>query len=661
MTATPLLSAFLTLLSTQTSTFDEEIETALGAAGLSKATARFDENLLRLFRQGEFTSPLYDAASENPWRMPFFAQTFRRELNAAAGRPSEQLNLGARFLGFGTRRTLLGNPNAAEEGRVKTAGALREILREMADRGQVSDAIPDPTGVPAEVQEAAALILAVLRKVADLRETALAGLGDLDAAYELFCAPETGTSKDFEARRQAYRKVDLRYLAAGGHDLLLAAQTAAARIAAVPSSARYDFELQTVWGSIRLTGGSDSLHPSRPMLLAIDTGGNDTYIDLPATRSGANWASVVIDTDGSDRYLSDVRLDGIAIEKFEGRRSPRTDPGPGGAVLGYSALIDTKGNDLYRSHRPGLGSGRIGVAALCDRDGDDIYDAYRDSQGFGMFGAGILEDLAGDDRYFGFNQIQGMGQTMGFGYLADRAGNDEFRANATTIDFPSAQSARHNVHMAQGAGNGRRGDYLDGHSLSGGVGILHDGGGNDRYECAVFGQGVGYWKAVGMLWDEGGDDEYSGQWYAQGASAHFAIGYLEDLGGNDRYTAPMNMAQGAGHDFSLGVLIDRSGDDRYQAPNLSLGAGNANGIGLLIDVQGADSYVSSGITLGRAAEAPEGSLRMRALCLGVFLDLGGTDAYPSAVSGTANGARSVNVTARGPTPSESQIGVFWDR
>ncbi|HVL38244.1 MAG TPA: hypothetical protein VM328_02525, partial [Fimbriimonadaceae bacterium] len=286
---------------------------------------------------------------------------------------------------------------------------------------------------------------------------------------------------------------------------------------------------------------------------------------------------------------------------------------------------------------------------------------YRDSLGYGEYGVGVLEDVLGSDTYEGFNQVQGVGQTMGGGLLADREGSDTYRANDEVIDFPSPQSAQHNVSMSQGAGNGRRSDYTTGHSLAGGIGILYDGGGDDQYSCGVFGQGVGYWMGVGLLFDSSGHDRYLGQWYAQGASAHFAIGYLEDEAGDDTYTAPMNMAQGAGHDFSVGGLVDRAGDDKYVAPNLSLGAGNANGIGFLLEFGGNDTYASSGWTLGKGAEAPKGSMRTRALCLGLFIDFGGNDTYPAQATWAKNGSRTANWTDRGPTPAESQLGVFWDR
>lgn len=656
-----LFAAALTAL--QSAPFESDVELALGTVGLSGKTAVFDEGMLKLFRYGEFTSPFYDACLENPWRTPFLADSVRREIASQAGRPSDTLNSGGRLVGFGTRRTLIGNPNAAQEAEAKKPGAMAAVLAQMAKDQKLAGPVPDLASVPAEVKQAAALILSVLPRALEYRRVGTAGLGDLPAAYRKLAAPNSngGQGAEFDAVRRLYRGVELRDLAAGAHDVLLAVQAATTILATVPASARYDVEVPTVWGVIRLTGGGDTRHPARPTLLIIDTGGDDLYLGAPTNAGPFNWCSVVIDTGGNDRYLSDPALETTPLAQFAGRKEGRLTPGPGGALLGYAILFDLAGDDLYRSHLPGIGSGRLGVGVVFDREGKDEYDGYQDAQGFGMFGAGILEDGAGDDRYRGFTQVQGIGQTAGFGLLVDRSGQDVYEANDTDIDFPSPQSAEHNVSMSQGAGNGRRGDYLDGHSLAGGVGVLFDQAGDDLYTCGVFGQGVGYWMGVGMLWDDEGNDRYSGQWYVHGAAAHFAVGYLEDGKGDDRYTSPMNMAQGAGHDFSLGVLIDRAGNDRYSAPNLSLGAGNANGIGWFVDFGGDDTYESSGITLGRAAEAAKGTLRSRALCLGVFMDLGGQDTYPGAATWAKNGARTANWTDKGPTSSESQVGVFWDR
>lgn len=660
-----LLSICLAAAWVQTpQSLEAEFDTALGAAGLSRETARYDPNLLRFFGGAEFTAPIFQATFENPWRTPYFADVIRRDLATMGGKPSDSLMAGTRLMGFGTRRTLIASPIADLEAESKKPDALKSALDELKSQGALLRADADITSVPMEVQQAAALIIRTSLRSLALRRLAVQKLGDVGAAYKLMAgAPAAGLEgADFDAALQIYRDIDLRYLAAGAHDLFLASQTAKTWVATVPVSAPYDWEAHTSWGVIRLTGGLPTVHGNRPTFLIIDTGGNDGYINVPTNASASNWASVVIDTTGNDRYLSHAELEFKTVAAWEGRKTAKLAPGPAGALLGYSVLIDGDGSDVYRSHRPGLGSGRLGCAMLLDEQGDDAYDAYIDSQGFGMFGAGILEDMTGTDRYEGFSQVQGVGQTMGFGYLVDKVGEDRYLANDKVMDFPSAQSAEHNVSMAQGAGNGRRADYTDGHSLAGGLGILMDQGGKDGYSCGIFGQGVGYWQGVGFLWDLGPEDDiYLGQWYVQGAAAHFAIGYIEDEAGNEVYTAPMNMAQGAGHDFSTGYLLDRAGNDTYKAPNLSLGAGNANGIGVLVDFAGDDAYESSGITLGKAAESAKASLRMRALCLGAFLDLGGTDKYQPTSPWAVNGAKVANWTDQGMSPPESQVGVFFDR
>lgn len=643
-------------------TLEPDLAEALVGGGLTTATARFDENLLRFFRTGEFTPSYYHACSENPWRMPFFASILRGELAGQAGAPNNAIGSLSRLLGIAMRRTLLGNPNAAEEAEAKKPGALTTLLSAWKGEKLIAGNVPDLKAVPQPVQEAAVLVLSVAKRAKAFRDLAFSSLR-LDSAYStLTRAPaDDEVGPGFESLRSIYKQVDVGYLLASAHDVTLAAQTAANLLKTVPQDQRYDVEIETTWGWIRLTGGSNSKHLDRPTLLTVDTGGNDLYLNAPATQSETNWVSVCLDTSGDDNYLSHPALATTPVNKFPGRKPASNRPGPGGAVLGVAVLVDAAGDDLYRTHLPGLGSGRCGFAALLDMAGDDRYDAYQDSEGFGMFGEGILEDLSGNDSYRGFLQVQGVGQTMGAGYLVDRAGQDEYVAEDTVIDFPSSQSDKHNTNMCQGAGNGRRGDYLDSHSLAGGVGILYDVAGNDHYSCALFGQGCGYWESVGMLWDTGGNDLYEGQWYVQGASAHFAIGYLEDTEGNDTYNAPMNMAQGAGHDFSVGWLLDRAGNDVHKAPNLSLGAGNANGIGIFADLAGDDSYESSGNTLGKAAESPSNSLRLRCLCLGVFMDLGGTDKYPAAATWMKDAVKGVNWTTKGPTSAESAVGVYLDR
>lgn len=642
---------------------DNEFETVLGMAGLSTKTARFDPSMLRFFRQGEFMAPLYESCYQDPWRIPFFADMWRRQFAPNAGRPSEAVANGARMLGPGTRRTLLGNPIQSAQENASKPGALLAVLQAMKRRGIIRNEIPDLSKVPPETQQAAALVLQVAMDSLTYRRAAFNRVADLPGAFSRAMVPDSDSIDPMDVERDLnfMRNVDLAFLFAGSHDVTLASTEAQTLAQAVAPNRVYAWRIESDWGAIQLTGGSDSTHKDLPTLLSIDTGGNDVYVGIPANHSVNNWASVVIDTQGADRYLSDEKLASTPLSKWEGRKNPKGHFGPGGAAFGYCVLVDSSGNDVYRTHRPGIGSASFGSAVVLDREGDDLYDAYANSEGFGRFGVGLVEDMKGNDQYSGFNQVQGHGGTEGFGMILDRSGDDIYVSNDETIDFPSPQSKDHNVSMSQGAGNGRRADYLDGHSLAGGIGILFDQSGNDKYSCGVFGQGVGYWEGIGLLWDGSGDDSYVGQWYVQGAAAHFAIGYLEDEQGTDSYSAPMNMAQGAGHDFSIGFLKEGSGADTYKAPNLSLGAGNANGLGIFVDSQGNDHYDSSGITLGKAAESTKGSLRERCLCLGVFMDLHGQDTFPAQATWAKDASQVVNWTDRVLTPAESQLGVFFDR
>lgn len=654
----------LSLIGAQTATsLDNEFDVALGSAGLSRATAKFDQTMLPFYRQGEFATPLFEACFESPWRVPFIMEMHRRQLAATNQNSLVTVSVASRMLGRGSRRELLGNPIGDAVTRSRQPNALAISLQRMKQRGLIAGEIPNLGAVPKEVQESASLLIEVALDTVIYRRASFLGVTDLDASYTRELATGImGTDPVIhENLLEFYRSIDLTYLFSAGQDFSAAMLAATSHISTVLPTDAYAFTVKTTWGDIVLTGGSDSQHGSSPVFVLIDTGGNDTYVNVPTNKSTANWLSAVIDTAGDDAYLSNAAIRETPVAKIEDRASGRFQLGPGSAAFGLSYLFDTKGNDLYRSTGTGLGAAIFGVAVVSDWDGDDVYDSYADSQGFGKFGIGILDDLVGNDQYAGFHQVQGVGLTGGVGMLIDRKGNDIYAANDAVLDFPSPQSAEHNVSMAQGAGYGVRLDYVNGKSLSGGIGILFDLEGKDSYSCGVFGQGVGYWEGLGALWDSSGDDSYSGQWYVQGAAAHFAVGYTEDLAGFDSYTALMNMAQGAGHDFSIGMLLDHAGDDRYRGPNLALGAGNANGIGVFVDRLGNDGYEALGVALGQAAEAAKGSLRERAFCFGLFMDLSGTDTYPASFDYIRNGTRAVNWRDRYPAASESQLGVFWDR
>ncbi len=603
------------------SLFGAEYDAALAAVVLHRGTARCTQPDLSIVGQGRFRLPLYEALQSDPTLSDRYARTLRDGAFFSAGALETSSMFAAARLGAIVRRGLLGDPLADEVKEAEKEGALKAAL-EALGAGQVPD-----TGdaVPPRVQAAAALVLRASARAdawiarAFERCSDPGGIRVRSPAEATLVLAEEGDQD--ELRRLFEREageVDLRYLARAAAEVTLAADRASAWVAEAKGSGPFEYQCGTERGIVQLRGGGDDADGGTaegPYLLRIDTGGNDRYAGGAASARGCP-VSVLIDAGGDDTY-----------------ESVDDQPAFGAGSFGVGVLVDLEGNDRYTLRGPhsiGLGAGVFGVGALLDRAGDDAFAGDGFCMGAGTVGWGTCADLSGNDRYEAFSFSQGYGGVLGVGILTDTGGDDRYVLNDHDIRRPAAQSKEHNDSLGQGFGLGVRADYIDGHSLAGGVGILADREGDDAYSCGVFGQGGGYWMGVGMLLDGAGNDSYDGVWYVQGACAHFAVGILDDASGDDRYTATLNMAQGAGHDYSLGVLLDHAGNDRHRAPNLSLGGGNSNGVGIFVDGGGDDVYQSAGTTLGLASmeagpEVP--TLRHGSLTFGAFLDLGGTDSY----------------------------------
>jgi hypothetical protein len=401
-------------------------------------------------------------------------------------------------------------------------------------------------------------------------------------------------------------------------------------------------EIMTYKGLIVVgSSGNDEYDFKSPPLLIIDPAGDDTY-----RISGFPTAyplTAIIDVAGNDTYLS----------------ADSTSPGIGGAILGMAVVIDKAGNDLYEAKNVAQGCGIFGVGVVMDNNGNDRYRVKSNAQGCGVFGIGILSDSTGNDSLYCWTNAQGYGYTKGCGLCINYSGDDVYMAEDSILFSPGQQTKDHNSSLAQGAGFGKRADYVDGHSWAGGVGILCDISGSDKYSAGLFAQGCGYWFAIGMLLDGNGDDLYHSVWYTLGSAAHFAIGYVDDFAGNDHYTATMNMSIGSGHDFSIGYFNERGGNDVYDAPGLSLGGGNFQGIGIFHDWGGDDIYnTTGGFNLGGARGLLQGP-RAYLNTFGVFVDGGGRDTY-NGIS-KQNGTRWISAKSDSTKPSSFEIGVGIDK
>jgi hypothetical protein len=372
-------------------------------------------------------------------------------------------------------------------------------------------------------------------------------------------------------------------------------------------------EFETPCGRVIVSGHGDDHHTGGDYLLLIDLGGDDTYAAGNACGRNDTPLCAVIDFSGNDSYAS-----GRSLEQA----------GAGAGIGGIGVLLDLEGDDLYQVAGYGAGFAACGAGILIDRAGNDRYVGDTFTQGVGFLGVGLLLDEAGDDSYELFTFGQGLGLPLGTGLLCDRKGNDLYVARDDELRSPSAQTAEHNVSLAQGCGYAWRTGKDQ--SSSGGLGILFDQEGDDRYRGAVFAQATGYWFGVGMLFDLAGDDDYQAVYYGQSASAHFALSYLRDVSGNDRYRTTLSQSLGNGRDLSTSVFRDDAGDDYYFAPDRSLGCGDLAGCGFFADLSGEDEYEFGATTNGGHANYPgePDELRRALPTVGIFLDLGGaTDRY----------------------------------
>ena len=402
--------------------------------------------------------------------------------------------------------------------------------------------------------------------------------------------------------------------------------------------------------SDRLNLLSEQLHGLSPIpASALPQGLRGSFLYADSTALGwllvggigpnfyGSGAGVIVDLGGNDTYLHRPSTPTTLIIDYQGD-DRHIGGGAASGIAGIGLVLDLAGNDLYHSNSLALGAAFCGIGALWDHHGDDTYLGGLGGQGAAFFGAGLLIDNDGDDVYAAELLAQGFGSSGGLGVLRDLDGADRYFAGGrmpSTYGTPNTYAG-----WAQGAGCGFRGYG------PGGIGLLIDGGGNDDYRGGDFAQGVGYFFGLGVLGDAGGNDDYRSSRYAQGAAAHQAIGVLIDRSGDDRYSAKIAASQGAGWDAAIGYLADWGGNDRYDAQHLSQGAAAMNGLGLLFDGDGADVYNAySGQGFGD--ETAYWPLRQTSN-LGVLIDRGGNqDIYR---------LRENEADAR-----DAGIGIFSDR
>lgn len=345
---------------------------------------------------------------------------------------------------------------------------------------------------------------------------------------------------------------------------------------------------------------SQSFH-GKPVCFLLEPAGNDLYEnDLRTDRD--NGFYLLIDLSGDDLYRSSNPA-GMFCSTF-----------------GYGYSYDLEGNDIYQTDDYAFAA-LAGINLHQDLAGDDVYRSGLFSQGAAMCGVSLLLDQSGNDTYQASTTAQGLGSTFGAGAIIDQSGADTYTLGGKYYHEPLMPLDY--ITLGQGMGLGLRPE------LAGGLGLLYDGNGNDRYLGGVYAQGSGYWYATGALLDEAGNDVYNTVYYPQGSGIHLACGFLFDGAGDDAYYSRNGPGQGAGHDWALGILVDSAGNDAYSIPGGD-GLGLTNSVGIFVDKSGDDRYE-------RREKQNYGSANLVRSTggLGLFLDAGGTDAYPDSLFGNS--------------------------
>jgi hypothetical protein len=249
---------------------------------------------------------------------------------------------------------------------------------------------------------------------------------------------------------------------------------------------------------------------------------------------------------------------------------------------------------------------------------------------------GLLLDRSGNDVYSSFGYAIGLGGPLGIGAVVDLTGDDVYQcgnryaSGYNRIEAPDAKpgEARYQYDcFGIGAGVGQRilpkqePPVIE--DVAGGIGVVLDQGGNDRYTSSNFSQGVGYYFSAGIKMDERGNDVHEAARYGHGAAAYFGVGLFVDYSGADRYGSTGPSYNGsAAWDRSVALAVDAgTGDDIYDfRRSTGLGIADRQAWSLFVDAGGQDRYqVPNGL-----GDARHGSVSR-------FFDLGGEDRYETAM------------------------------
>ena len=290
------------------------------------------------------------------------------------------------------------------------------------------------------------------------------------------------------------------------------------------------FMTETRHGLILIGGkGPNTYDVKGPVALLIDLGGDDVYkgTSRPATTAGiptassSTWEATTGMSAARWAWPPAVSVS-ACFTMWPATTLTSSVPARGGVGLGGSACrwtakatTNTKAHASRKAprsrHRPALG-----------RCGQRQHTSWGLALGFGgPGGLGIVLDNAGNDQY-----------QCGYKYPS---GYNKSDAPTAKPGDPEFQWDSFGLAM----GMGRRVCPPDpdalGFNLAGGIGMVIDLAGNDKYDSSNFSQACGYFFGIGLMLDLAGDDHYQAARYGLSSGAHYGLGLFIDYQGKDTY------------------------------------------------------------------------------------------------------------------------------
>jgi hypothetical protein len=282
----------------------------------------------------------------------------------------------------------------------------------------------------------------------------------------------------------------------------------------------------------------------------VDLGGDDTYeAPVAANATVDNPVSVLVDLGGDDTYGYPTRASSLDTPETlpsdadgrarggAGRRRCRARARQGSGGSGVALLYDLGGGPTATARCACRRASARWAWAASTTTAATTPTPEAGGQGAAVAGVGGAGRRRRARRYTAWAFAQGFAYVQGVGLLYDRDGDDVYDSKVTPVLYRRRSRPTVNSSFTQGAGFGRRGDATPtALNMSGGIGVLRDRAGDDRYTAGVFAQGTGYWGGMGCCSTAPATTATTRAGTCRAPRRTSPTGALVDGGGRDTFT-----------------------------------------------------------------------------------------------------------------------------